>query len=72
MRKHLPNVILTGSVRPIKVCRNNELLPTNTFVLSFNVSTLPTSIKVGYLNIPVEPFIPNPLRCFNANTLAIY
>ena len=21
------------------------------------------SIKTGYLNIPVEPFIPNPLRC---------
>ena len=48
-------------VRRIKVRRNNELLPTNTFVLKFNV---PTSIKAGYLNIPVEPFIPNPLRCF--------
>ena len=54
---------VTG-VRRIKVRRNNELLPTNTFVLTFNVPTLPTSIKAGYLNIPVEPFIPNPLRCF--------
>ena len=52
------------SVRRINVSRNNELLATNTFVLTFNVPTLPTSIKVGYLNIPVEPFIPNPLRCF--------
>ena len=52
------------SVRPIKVRRNNELLPTNTFVLTFNVPTLPTFIKAGYLNIPVEPFIPNPLHCF--------
>ena len=32
------------------------------FVLTFNVPTLPTSIKAGYLNIPVEPFIPNPLH----------
>ena len=52
------------AVRRIKVCGNNELLPTNTFVLTFNVPTLPTSIKAGYLNIPVEPIIPNPLCCF--------
>ena len=52
------------SVSRIKVRRNNELLLTNTFVLTFNVPTLPTSIKAGYLNIPVEPFIPNPLRRF--------
>ena len=52
------------SVRRIKVRRNNELLPTNSFVLTFNVPTLLTSIKAGYLNIPVKPFIPNPLRCF--------
>ena len=52
------------SVRRIKVRRNNELLPTNTFILTFDVPILPPSIKAGYLNIPVEPFIPNPLRCF--------
>ena len=52
------------SVRRIKVRRNNELLPTNTFILTFDIPILPPSIKAGYLNIPVEPFIPNPLRCF--------
>ena len=52
------------SVRRIKVRRNNELLPTNTFILTFDVPILPPSIKAGYLNIPVEPFIQNPLRCF--------
>ena len=52
------------SVRRIKVRRNNELLLTNTFVLTFNVPTLPTSIKAGYLKIPVEQFIPNPLCYF--------
>ncbi|XP_041376689.1 uncharacterized protein LOC121389145 [Gigantopelta aegis] len=51
-------------VRRIKVRRNNELVPTNTFILTFSTPTLPHSIKAGYLNIPVEPFIPNPLRCF--------
>ncbi|XP_041364243.1 protein ecdysoneless homolog [Gigantopelta aegis] len=52
------------AVRRIKVRRNNDLLPTNTCILTFNVPTLPQSVKAGYLNIPVEPFIPNPLRCF--------
>ena len=52
------------SVRRIKVRRNNELLPTNTFILTFDVPSVPPSIKAGYLNIPLEPFIPNPLRCF--------
>ena len=52
------------SVRRIKVRQNNELLPTNTFILTFDVPILPPSIKAGYLNIPVESFIPNPLRCF--------
>ena len=61
--QHLSSQDVTA-IRRIKVRRNNELLPTNTFVLTFNVPTLPTSIKAGYLNIPVEPFIPNPLRCF--------
>ncbi|XP_041378033.1 uncharacterized protein LOC121390316 [Gigantopelta aegis] len=51
-------------VRRIKVRSNNELVPTNTFILTFSTPTLPHSIKAGYLNIPVEPFIPNPLRCF--------
>ena len=31
---------------------------------TFNSPTLPRSIKAGFLNIPVEHFIPNPLRCF--------
>ena len=27
-------------------------------------NTLPNSVKAGYLNIPVVPYIPSPLRCF--------
>ena len=50
--------------RRINVRRKNELVPTNTFVLIFCTSTLPKSIKADYLSIPVEPLVPNPLRCF--------
>ncbi|XP_041357871.1 uncharacterized protein LOC121374825 [Gigantopelta aegis] len=51
-------------VKRIRVRRNNELVPTNTFIITFDKPLLPESIKAGYLNIPVVPFIPNPLRCF--------
>jgi hypothetical protein len=39
--------------------------PTNTIFLTFNNPKLPTAIQVGYLNVKVEPYIPNPIRCFS-------
>ena len=51
-------------VKRISVRRNNELVPTNTLILTFSKPSLPESVKAGYLNIPVVPYIPNPLRCF--------
>ena len=51
-------------VKRINIRRNNELVPTNTLILTFNSPTLPNSVKAGYLNIPVVPYIPNTLRCF--------
>ena len=53
-----------SAVKRIHIRRNNELVPTNTFILTFSKPLLPESIKAGYLKIPVVPFIPNPLRCF--------
>ncbi|GBN63073.1 hypothetical protein AVEN_116879-1 [Araneus ventricosus] len=32
--------------------------------LTFSSTVLPSSIKAGYLNIRVRPYIPYPLRCF--------
>ena len=51
-------------VRRIKVRREGELKSTNTLILTFNKSALPTDIKVGFLNVKVDLYIPNPLRCF--------
>lgn len=39
--------------------------PTNTFILTFAKPTPPKSVKAVYLNLPVETYIPNPLRCYN-------
>ena len=58
-----------SSVKRIKVRRNNELVPTNTHILTFSTPTLPDSVKAGYLCIPVVPYIPNALRYFKCQKL---
>ncbi len=51
-------------VRRIKVRREGELINTITLILTFGTPDLPTHIICGYLRVPVNPYIPNPLRCF--------
>ena len=51
-------------VKRISVTRDGERKPTNTYILTFNLPKLPTAVKVGYLYVPLEVYVPNPLRCF--------
>ena len=63
---------LTTALRPQGVStvkrftfkRNGQILPSSTYLLNFSLSKPPSSIKAGYFSIPVETFIPSPLRCF--------
>ena len=52
-------------VRRITVRRDGILKPTNTFVLTFNTPILPTVVKIGFIQVKVDVYIPNPLRCYN-------
>jgi hypothetical protein len=54
---------VTG-MRNIFQKRDGQTKKTNTIILTFGSRVLPKTIKAGYLNIPVDQFIPNPLRCF--------
>ena len=54
---------VTG-VRNVKVRKNGVLKSTNTYVLTFNTPILPKKIKVAFLSVNVEVYIPNPLRCY--------
>ena len=54
---------VTGVSR-ISVKRNGELRTTNTYIMTFSSPILPPSVKVGYISVKVEMYIPNPLRCF--------
>ena len=52
-------------VRRITVCHDGILKPTNTFVLTFNTPILPTVVKIGFIQVKVDVYIVNPLRCYN-------
>ena len=36
----------------------------NTVLITFNTLNIPTSIRIGLYNVKVNPYIPNPVRCF--------
>ena len=50
--------------RRIEITRNGERVSTGTVILTFNQTTLPEKIKLGFLMIKIDTFIPNPMRCF--------
>ena len=52
-------------VRRIIVRRDGTLKPTNTFVLTFNSPNLPTVVKIGFIQVKVDVYMPNTLRCYN-------
>ena len=63
---------LTTALRPQGVStvkrftfkRNGQILPSSTYLLNFSLPKPPSSIKAGYFSLPVETYIPSPLRCF--------
>ena len=57
------------AVKRLIIKKDNETKPTNTLFLNFNTPIRPTSIKIGFQNLKVSPFIPNPLRCYNCQRL---
>jgi len=51
-------------VRRIVVTRDGTKRATGTFILTFGGTTLPKTVKVAYINVSVDPYIPSPMRCF--------
>ena len=48
-----------------KIKRDHETIETNTLLLTFNTVNVPKSLKIFYRIVPVDLYVPNPLRCFN-------
>lgn len=49
--------------RKIKKWQDGVLINTPLLILTFNTPRIPDDLKVGYLNIKTQLYIPNPLRC---------
>ena len=52
-------------VKRFKIKKNGELVNTNTLLLTFNTVETPKTLKIFYQIIPVDLYVPNPLRCYN-------
>ena len=52
-------------VKRFKIKKNGELVNTNKLLLTFNTVLTPKTLKIFYQIIPVDLYVPNPLRCFN-------
>ena len=42
-----------------------QSIETNTLLLTFDRVNVPKSLKIFYRVVPVDVYVPNPLRCFN-------
>ena len=47
-----------------RICKDKGQTPTNTFIITFGTTVLPEAVKIGYMRVRVNPYIPFPLRCF--------
>lgn len=59
-----------GIVEVTRVSRRGPPSPTpspakltHLYTLTFALHSLPREVRVGYLQVPLKPYIPNPLRC---------
>jgi hypothetical protein len=50
--------------RRLTTKRNGEIINTTSVVLTFSFDSLPEKVFIGYESVPVRPFIPAPMRCF--------
>ncbi|CAH0555080.1 unnamed protein product [Brassicogethes aeneus] len=51
-------------VKRIQRKRDNVTFDTANHILTFDKPTLPKYVKAAFYNLPVRPYIPNPMRCF--------
>lgn len=63
--ENVPDVIAAQRITIRKP--GTEPFQTNTVILTFQSTTMPTAIKVGYEYIPVSAYIPNPFRCYKCH-----
>ncbi|GFQ93151.1 uncharacterized protein TNCT_483091 [Trichonephila clavata] len=56
------------AVRRITSIKDGKTVTSPLFILTFSKHILPKNILIGYLNIKIRPYIPNPLGCFRCQS----
>ena len=51
-------------VKRFSIKKDGRIIKINTYLLTFSTPTPPKGIKAGFCSVPVEKYIPNPLRCY--------
>ena len=64
IKSHLKTQSVTD-VKRITFKRNDSIILTDTYILTFGKPQIPKELKVSYTIVKVNPYIPNPLRCNN-------
>ncbi|GFO45192.1 hypothetical protein PoB_007169700 [Plakobranchus ocellatus] len=54
----------------IKVCRGDDKIQTDTVILTFNTSNLPSRICAGYLTLDIRPTFRSRCTAVSANAVA--
>ena len=57
--------------RRITITRDGIKCETNRIILTFQTAIIPKTLKVGYLEVPVDLYIPNPLHVIHVLSLGI-
>lgn len=52
------------NITRIKIKKNGTEIATHSYIVTFPSPIVPQTMRVGYQNVPVQAYIPNPLRCF--------
>ncbi len=47
-------------VKKVSIKRDNEIIHTNTYIMTFELPVIPLKIKIGYTIERMEQFIPKP------------
>ena len=68
--EYLENQGVTA-VKRFTVKKGQDTINTNTILLTFDSVVPPKSLKIFYQIIPVDLYIPNPLRCFQLSEILI-
>ena len=55
-------------VKNITIYKNNQIIKTNTYIITFNQQKIPANLKISYEIIKVKQYVPNPIDVKNMVT----